>query len=281
MLKICIYHKSCLDGFTSAWVVNHFYNSHYRENIDFYAANYNDKELPDVKGKDVIIVDFSYKRDVLVKMASEANTIVILDHHKSARDDLDGLVLFNSTIIFDMDRSGAMITWDYFYPDDPAPQLIKHVQDHDLWLFKLENTKEVIAALYSYEFDFGLWEYMSKNLNQLYIEGDALLRDKLKTCNQLTKHPQLLYIAGFKIPAVNCSAKYSSDIGNMLSLYSPFAATYYINENFDVMFSLRSNKEYFDYSDVSEIAKQYGGGGHYFASGFSCSMQQLLEFING
>ena len=279
MSKLCIYHKNCLDGYCSAFIVNKFHH-HYRDLVEFYPASYNDKDLPDVEDKEVFIVDFSYKRDILIELASKAKSIVVLDHHKTAEADLRDLNLSNVLVIFDMNRSGAMITWDYFYPDIEAPKLINHVQDHDLWQFKLEGTKEIICALFSYPFDFDAWDYMSRNLNQLYIEGCALLRDKMKDCGALCKHPQYLTIAGYKIPAVNCSAKYSSDIGNILSLDAPFAATYYIDKDFQVMFSLRSNKKCYNYIDVSEIAKQYNGGGHECAGGFTCDINKLLEFMN-
>lgn len=280
MTKLCIYHKNCLDGFASAWIVNNV-NKHYREDIEFHAASYNDKTYPNIKDKDVVIVDFSYKREALFKMANEATSIVILDHHKFAQDELIGINIPNVEIIFDMNRSGAMITWDYFHPNEDVPYIIKHVQDHDLWQFKFENTKELVAALYSYPFDFELWDYMSKNINSLYIEGSALLRDKLKDCENFCKYPQRLKLGGYQIPAVNCSPKYSSDVGNILSKNSVFAATYSIDDTFQIKFSLRSNIENFDWIDVNEIAKKYGGGGHERAAGFTCDIQQLLEFMNG
>jgi hypothetical protein len=44
-----------------------------------------------VTGLDVAIVDFSYKRPVMVELASKAKSILVLDHHKTAQADLDGL----------------------------------------------------------------------------------------------------------------------------------------------------------------------------------------------
>jgi len=60
-----------------------------RLNLEFHAGVYQNPP-PDVTGKDVILVDFSYKRPILDKMKQEANSILILDHHKTAMEDLQG-----------------------------------------------------------------------------------------------------------------------------------------------------------------------------------------------
>lgn len=58
---LCIYHGTCMDGFTAAWVVRKALG----EGVEFYAATHGDPP-PDVTGKNVIMVDFSYKRPVLL-----------------------------------------------------------------------------------------------------------------------------------------------------------------------------------------------------------------------
>ena len=104
MKKICIYHGNCADGFGAAWVVRKALGD-----IAFVAETYQNPP-PDVTGKDVIMVDFSYKRPVLLEMAEKAHSILILDHHKTAWNDLIDLP---TTIraIFDMNRSGAMLAY--------------------------------------------------------------------------------------------------------------------------------------------------------------------------
>ena len=77
---LCIYHGNCADGFGAAWVVRRYFKGE----CDFYAGQYG-AEPPDVTGRDVIMVDFSYKRPVIDAMAVKAQTILILDHHKTAQ----------------------------------------------------------------------------------------------------------------------------------------------------------------------------------------------------
>jgi oligoribonuclease NrnB/cAMP/cGMP phosphodiesterase (DHH superfamily) len=275
---LCIYHKNCLDGFTSAWIVNSAIPE-----CEFYAATYHDTEYPDVTDKVVYIVDFTYKREVLINLAKKASSIIILDHHESAKNDLKTLYLSNVKIIFDMNKSGAMLTWDYLYPDIKPPLLVDFVQDYDLWKYKLQFTEGVIAAIYSYDWTFELFDTFTDNYVTiiLYAEGKSLVRDNYKICNTLIKHPQILNIGGYKIPAINCSGKKDllNLIGNKLAFNAPFGATYYINSESRVIFSLRTNDESFNKVDVTKIAKPFGGGGHKTASGFGCSIDQLLEFM--
>ena len=50
---ICIYHGNCADGFGAAWVVRKALGA----DIEFHAATYG-QPVPDVTGKNVVIVDF-------------------------------------------------------------------------------------------------------------------------------------------------------------------------------------------------------------------------------
>ena len=80
---ICIYHGNCADGFGAAWAVW----KRFGDAVEFVPGVYG-QEPPAVGGKHVLMVDFSYKRSVLGRMACSAASIVILDHHKTAEADL-------------------------------------------------------------------------------------------------------------------------------------------------------------------------------------------------
>jgi oligoribonuclease NrnB/cAMP/cGMP phosphodiesterase (DHH superfamily) len=141
---LCIYHGNCADGFTSAWVVRQALG----EGVDYHAGVYQDAP-PNVEGRDVLMVDFSYKRPVLEAMREQAASILILDHHKTAEADLQDLPGVQT--VFDMNRSGARITWDHFFPDVAPPPLLLHIEDRDLWRFALPWTREILhASVFSY-----------------------------------------------------------------------------------------------------------------------------------
>ena len=67
-LPLIIYHDNCADGFGAAWTVRQALGG---ENVDFHAGHYG-KPAPDVEGRDVIIVDFSYPYELLALLGHRA-----------------------------------------------------------------------------------------------------------------------------------------------------------------------------------------------------------------
>ena len=81
MNPLVIYHGGCPDGFCAAWVAHRCYVEN-GQTPELYAARYGD-DPPDVVGREVLIVDFSYPRNVLESMAQQAKSIRLFDHHKT------------------------------------------------------------------------------------------------------------------------------------------------------------------------------------------------------
>lgn len=272
-MTICIYHGNCADGFGAAWVVRKALN----EQVFFHGATYQETP-PCVTGEDVVMVDFSYKRPVLLEMAALAETILIIDHHKTAQEDLVDLPS-NVSTVFDMSRSGAMLTWEHYFPFQPAPQLLKHIEDRDLWKFALPGTREIQAALFSYPYDFIVWDTfmaLDDDLDRLHCEGAAIERKHFKDIRELLKvTTREMSIGGHRVPVANLPYTFSSDAGHDLAKGAPFGACYWDTPEGRV-FSLRSNA---DGLDVSEIAKHYGGGGHRNAARFRVGfdMARVME----
>lgn len=256
---LCIYHGNCADGFAAAVVVGWAI-----KNVEFHAGVHQ-KPPPDVTGKDVILVDFSYKRPVLLEMAQQAENILILDHHKSAKEELIDLP-GNVTTVFDMNRSGARITWDYYNGPEEPPMLIRHIEDRDLWRFNLEGTREIQAALFSYPYEFALWgELLLSDPKKLRADGIAIERKHSKDIREfIGVAAYTMNIAGHDVPVLNVPYFYASDAGHIMAEGKPFAACYWDTLD-ERVFSLRSRD---DGIDVSLIAKQFGGGGHPHAAGF-------------
>jgi hypothetical protein len=280
---LCIYHGNCFDGFTAAWAVW----KRYGDNFEYFPATYQ-AEPPRVDGKHVVIVDFSYKRDVLMNIAACAASVVVLDHHKTAAEDLAGFEVptiasgsydphaqgwiysdKRPRALFDMNRSGAGITWDFFHGAPRIP-LINHVEDRDLWRFALPFTREIHAAMSSYPFEFSAWDEIAGKCErgELTAEGAAIDRKHLRDIDTLlAAGAYRMMIDGYDVPVCNLPVTMCSDAGNIMCVGEEFAATYYCTRDHRV-FSLRSNNHSEDSVDVSEIAKKFGGGGHRNAAGF-------------
>ena len=266
---LCIYHHGCTDGFAAAWAVRKFYGD---GNVDFHPGIYGESP-PKVTGRRVIIVDFSYRRDVLLSM-QDAEHILILDHHKSSQKAIVNLPE-NFSTVFDMERSGAMITWDHLFGPNPAPALFDHIQDRDLWQFWLPGTREIVAALYSYPMEFQVWDDLIERVLTLKNEGRAILRAHDSTVASIVANCRRTAIfRGIEAPIANAPYKYASDVGAELAKGHAFAATYY-DDAAGRRWSLRSAS---NGADVSMIAESFGGGGHKHAAGFRMTREEAIDF---
>lgn len=283
----CIYHRNCVDGFTAAWAVREAI-----PNAEFLPASYGDAApaRETYLGKHVVIVDFSYPRDILEDMAQRALSVVVLDHHKTAAQNLEGLTgpaanweshleewadnagTGHTTLRaeFDMDRSGAQMAWDFFH-DASRPPLVDYVADRDLWKFDLQLSREISAYISRFDFDFDRWDGLAQHVERGFFacvnEGAAIL-DKMRKdiAAQVSASRREMTIGEHRVPVANLPPFWASDgAGGMASDTpdAPFAASYYDGPK-GRAFSLRSRGDF----DVSVIAQRYGGGGHAAAAGF-------------
>lgn len=256
---LVIYHAKCLDGMTAAWAVRKALGDG-----DYVAATHGETP-PDVAGRDVVIVDFSYKRAAMEKMAREAKSLLVLDHHKSAQADLDGLPFAK----FDMNRSGAGMAWDWFHPDQPRPALVNLVEDDDLWRHALPGTREFQRRLDMEDMSFDNWERlagMSEAELAAYIaEGRLLKRAFDGEVAALLEERYEVELAGERGLAVNAGSRYSSELGHHLAELSGTFGMVWRQLDGRLKISLRSSGSY----DVSLLAAKFGGGGHRNAASFT------------
>ena len=107
--KLCVYHGNCDDGFGSAYAVW----KKFGDSVEFVPGHYHEITFPEVKDRDIFLVDFTYRKETILAFARQgANSITILDHHKSAQEELQGLdgdVVGQCAItaVFDMDQAGV------------------------------------------------------------------------------------------------------------------------------------------------------------------------------
>jgi oligoribonuclease NrnB/cAMP/cGMP phosphodiesterase (DHH superfamily) len=262
---LIIYHSPCADGFTAAWIAW----KEFGDDAEYVAATYNDQpEIPDVDDRIVYILDFSYPAPIMRRIAERAEKVIVLDHHKSAEESL-GPLLEEGVIEgeFDMDRSGAGMTWDWFNLGEPRPMLVDYVEDRDLWRYRFPNTKEVNLAMFSYPYDFETWDNLC--VGELINDGRAIARKHQKDVDELKEQAMRLTIAGYhNILTVNANYFYGSDLAGQLADGEPFAAYFWMNKDEQLVFGLRSVEGQEQAVDVANIAKEFGGGGHKHASGF-------------
>lgn len=259
MKPLVIYHANCWDGFCAAWVAR----SHLGD-IEPHPAHYG-STAPIVRGRDVYVLDFSYPRAEMERMHGEADSLVVIDHHATAREALAGLPF----CIFDMEHSGGRLTWDYFRPGiapPVRPWLVDYTEDRDLWRHALPDSEEINAALRSYPLDFDLWDSFDHGFirDSLVGEGRAIRRAERQIVQSHVRNAKRQDVGGYLVPTVNATVMFS-EIAGELAKGEHFGACYFDRQDGRRQWSLRSAP---DGLDVSVIAKAHGGGGHKHAAGF-------------
>ncbi len=266
------YHRNCSDGFGAAWAAWRRFSGH--RPLSFAPYNYGDP-LPEIPaGHDVFILDLSFDPEFLSRLRSKAHHLVLLDHHKSAMEKIAPLYPGDPDIVFDMSRSGAMIAWQRFFPGEPVPNLIRYVEDRDLWRWNLPLSLEVTTAMASYAFDFEVWDRLCRTLgygsvseeNPLAVEGRSILRYQSMLLKTAIRETGVWgrFSSGERAFFVN-SPVLTSEIGGAMKSDTPFVVIWSIRKDGRVSYSLRASE---GGPDLSKIASRYGGGGHAKAAGF-------------
>lgn len=299
MKPLILYHGNCPDGSgaaLAAWMK-------FRDTAEYRAASYGDPPIPDMdlNNRDVYALDFSFKKDEVLRISSIAKSLTIIDHHKTAADELKHIGQMgdllnkapswtldhkpNIHIEFDLNHSGAVLSWRHFHPGIEVPTLLLYIEDRDLWRWIMPSSEEMNAALESYgvKLDFmnvlGLFKMWENALEMSLInQGEAILRAQEALIGLMARGAVPVTIGGSPAISVNASCLQSELADHLLHTPrvwpsampqppgDPIAAVWFFDGTIGrYRVSLRSRK---DGPDVSEIAKQYGGGGHRNAAGF-------------
>jgi len=287
-----IYHKSCIDGFTSFIILNK--KMKYIDDDAIIHPDMPSAKLPpnNIDGKHIIIMDVAYKYDVLKEIVERAKSVLFIDHHKTIHDDVMRIKSNNLEIVYNEEECGASLVWNYFFPKKKVPLFIRYVKDNDIGAWKLYGTRHFIAGL-EVNYDLSIshknikkwFELFDKDIvKQLRIKGKTyyeyigyLLDHNSKKYSMEAFPSQKIYEeftsffdkpAQYKV-AVVCGSgcPNTSLLGNKMMeiIDCDFVLFWTLNmDTKEYVVAFRSNGV-----DVGNIAHMFGGGGHKFAS--ACS----------
>ena len=276
-MTVCYYHND-MDGICSAAIVNLKYNG----KVTLIPIQYGG-ELSIIEDE-MIIVDFSFPPKIMAYILERCNKLIWIDHHKSAK--INNSVMWHCKNVLgyrDTKKSGALLTWDWFFPCEKPPLIVEHVNDYDLWFKLMKGTDELHEGLSLVAEDPRniLWlkllvndiDYMAY-YNDLLEKGETLLAAKRKRVEFLVSNADLVDFEGFRTMIINSPTDISA-IGEYIYKEKkiPIALIYNIKHG-QVNMSLRSN-----IIDVGKIAEKYKGGGHKLASAFSVDLNFLVKLI--
>lgn len=272
MKPLVIYHGNCADGFTSAWLANMAFAGNVQTKewrVDAVAGFYGEAP-PDVTGRQVFILDFSYPVEDMNVISAQADHVIVIDHHESAIRKIGETRWHNVELNLSTERSGAYLTSLYFWPDREPEDMVKLVDDRDRWVFRDQRSRPFAAGLFSRLYTLEDWNNAANNVEQTCVEGEAIERKHHKDIEELLKvGVQMDNINQYSVPVCNLPYTMASDAGHkMLEMYpkAPFAATWFLRNDGKRVYSLRSRKGGMNVAKVAEI---FGGGGHENAAGFT------------
>lgn len=260
-----LYHAGCFDGSGAAYAA---WRALGDTDTAYIPVQYGEAPPEMDSGSNIYIVDFSYPKDVLTGLLDASEKLVVLDHHKTAKEALEGF----PGAVFDMDKSGAVLAWEYFHKDAPIPLLLEAIQDRDLWRWQIEVTKPLTSYLRLVK-DFRQYDDLVLSPSSMCeaVRGGQVKNqfDDMEIEAALKKTIITGYPMGQDKPLARCgfinTTILVSEIGNAICTKLPveFSLSYFVEKSGDVVFSFRSVGDY----DVSVLAKQLGGGGHKNAAG--------------
>lgn len=294
---IIIFHNCCPDGIMGLWTAYNYNRDTNKlfEKIPMYAGkdpygNFNDKN--------VIFIDVCPSINFLLVNQHLAKNITILDHHKSAYDTYQNNIetfdkIDNIKFIFDMNRSGCQIAWDYFFKDEYRPWFIDYIADRDLWTWQLHKSREINECIdFNNCFDQDDLTKIDKLLKidpkDLINKGKIILKANKKIMQEELKnaHEAIFFIEEqkYRVWVSTMNIKLKSDYGNILvnikftdNTKPDFAVIWSYDPKYDVWYvSLRGGD---DSPDLSVISKKLGGGGHAKAAAFRLTNGKNLQSI--
>ena len=280
---LVLYHgRSCPDGFAAAlaaWL-------YYEGKAEFLGLDHGDiksvEELPALSGRAVYILDFSFSPEILRGIEERATKLVMLDHHKSAAEKLTGFSCRCGVVHFDMSKSGARLAWEFFQSDKPVPDLVRFVEDRDIWAWQYPESKGFLAALDMERFDFVRWAEIATfspvQLTSFMARGAAMDEKFSKLAADIAEGAQPIAFNGQHGLMVNAPGVFHSLVGDLLSAKSgTFALMWSAGKGGVIKVGLRSQPGF----DCIPLAESMQGGGHAQACGFKMPTDRLPELLSG
>jgi len=276
MLDIIVfYHKNCPDGFASAWTAW----KKFKNKAEYIALNYQAPFDYKIKGKKIYFLDVCPNRKILEDLKKNDCEIVIIDHHLSAKRNLDLICPGSFIMRLNMKRAAAVLTWKYFFPEKRIPKLLLYIEDIDLWKFKKRFSREIVASINLPDFDFKKWNKLVKDIEDIdkrkesILEGKKIVEYQDEMIEEIVKKAKKIKIGKIKTLAVNSSVLIS-EVGDALIKKLPPIAVIWFETGDRKRVSLRSNGKI----DVSKIAEKYGGGGHKCAASFAIKAEDFFPW---
>lgn len=277
-LTVCLHHNDP-DGRASAAVVRRALGT----SVKLYEINYGDVipwELME-QAQHVIMVDFSLDKESMLRIA-DGRRFTWIDHHVSSLEAMTE-VAPHWEGLQSLDEAACVLTWQYFFPNQPVPRAIVLIGDRDIWRMAESDTRPFGEGL-NHENqrpdNDKLWRALLDNdpvlFEQLLSRGQILYKARIEQLRRFARRFGFeVNFEGYRTLAVNRPGE-----GELIEIIDEMGyelAYCYIegatngSPYTNVMVGSKT-------VDVSKIAQKFGGGGHKGAAGFRFERSGRLPF---
>lgn len=276
-----IYHKNCTDGTAAAAILLRKF-----PDIKLFPLvhSHTEDDLEHIhrvagEGGEIYFVDFAAGVE---EFLDKGHDIIVLDHHIGIKEKMEKLADENKklTYIFNNDKSGASLAWSYFFGNEKEPEIIKYIEDSDLWTGNYgDDTKYVTNYLSMFtNSPEQMLKFIESDITEIKEKGEIIAQYADNQIDRLTESIQeiKLRIGEFIIPAYNITI-YESSVGNKLSKIHDKAVAMFTIKGDSVNFSFRGEDD--NNPTALELAKLIGGGGHKNAAGANIPLKDFLNMI--
>ncbi|HQU08147.1 MAG: hypothetical protein B7X04_03945 [Parcubacteria group bacterium 21-54-25] len=271
---VVLYHANCPDGFGGAYAAWKKFGE-----SAVYAPVKHGKEPPEgLDGAQVYLIDFCYSQEIMDDLLARAGQLVVLDHHLGVKDVVEAM----PEHVFDANRSGATIAWDYFHSGTATPTVLKHLEDDDLFRFALPDTRPIVRYIGTRAFTFAEFAAFVRELEDTGTSAQLLVRlrnysdyfDMLVA--QAVERAKLVRFEGYECYFANThpSITMRSAVAEKLYRKNPPLALVVSAHPEGLGVSLRSDHTV----NVAKIAEKFGGNGHPGSAGFAITWGDPLPW---
>jgi oligoribonuclease NrnB/cAMP/cGMP phosphodiesterase (DHH superfamily) len=273
--SICFYHAADNDGTLSGYIVTkkllHRGKAFHRVGVN-YGDPIPEPLLSPGTFDQVFIVDFSWKRDEMAKIAKNSHLIWI-DHHRTAITDYRDNP-FACTTVLDETRAACELTWGFLWPEIETPKIVQAVGAWDIKRWKDISEKEATASHFAIK-KVGPacgpdWEYFldPNNWNSIQETGE-LISEWVESENKRrsSQAHRVFWEGRFWMVQLGTPVPVETMWEHCPGNYSGLIGVNFIKDSWVI--SLRRIPG--ESMDLGLIAKKYGGGGHPAAAGFRMS----------
>ena len=278
---LCIYHIADHDGKGSAAIVKSIYPE-----IEFLGINH-DMEIPyDTinRHNKIIICDYCLPLDYMNEL-NQSKDLTWIDHHISSITEYEKRVEQGMSEIKGLRRDGTaaiVLTWEYYYPHKPVPLGIQLLGLNDIYDLSDERVRPFEYAMQSAGVNRPtdeIWQTLIDNTMNIYemvAKGNAILSYiKIRNYRLVRGISFTSEYKGHRCICANMPQGKSEFFDSLENLNRfDFMVNFFMNKHNCWNLSFYSYKNF----DVSKVAAEFGGGGHFHAAGAS-GLKELPEFL--